>query len=87
MYAIRSYYDSRAHPGKTGSCHGGQERRLHRTIPAWCLGTGENVRYLFNKKRRFRGMEGERFQFAFFVVGVVVLLAVAFVLGLSYNFV
>lgn len=41
------------------------------------------MRYLFNKKRRFRGMEGERFQFAFFVVGVVVLLAVAFVLGLQ----
>ena len=41
------------------------------------------MRYLYNKKRRLRGTEGERFQFAFFVVGVVVLLAVAFVLGLQ----
>jgi hypothetical protein len=41
------------------------------------------VRYLYNKKRRFHSTEGERFQFAFFVVGVVVLLAVAFVLGLQ----
>lgn len=41
------------------------------------------MRYLYNKKRRFRSTEGERFQFAFFVVGVVVLLAVAFVLGLQ----
>jgi cell division protein FtsN len=41
------------------------------------------VRTLYNKKRRLRGTEGERFQFAFFVIGVVVLLAVAFVLGLQ----
>lgn len=41
------------------------------------------MRYLYNKKRRLRSTEGERFQFAFFVVGVVVLLAVAFVLGLQ----
>jgi cell division protein FtsN len=41
------------------------------------------VRYLYNKKRGLRSTEGERFQFAFFVVGVVVLLAVAFVLGLQ----
>jgi cell division protein FtsN len=41
------------------------------------------VRYLYNKKRGFRGSEGERFQFAFFVVGAIVLLAVAFVLGLQ----
>ncbi len=41
------------------------------------------MRYLYNKKRGFRGTEGERFQFAFFVVGAVVLLAVAFVIGLQ----
>ncbi len=41
------------------------------------------MRYLYNKKRGFRGNEGERFPFAFFVVGAVVLLAVAFVLGLQ----
>jgi len=41
------------------------------------------VRYLYNKKRGFRSSEGERFPFAFFVVGAVVLLAVAFVLGLQ----
>lgn len=41
------------------------------------------MRYLYNKKRRLRSTEGERFQFAFFVVGVGVLLAVAFVLGLQ----
>jgi cell division protein FtsN len=41
------------------------------------------VRYLYNKKRGFRSSEGERFQFAFFVVGAIVLLAVAFVLGLQ----
>jgi len=41
------------------------------------------VRYLYNKKRGFRSSEGERFQFAFFVVGAIVLLAVAFVLGIQ----
>lgn len=41
------------------------------------------MRYLYNKKRGFRSSEGERFQFAFFVVGAIVLLAVAFVLGLQ----
>ena len=41
------------------------------------------MRYLYNKKRGFRSGEGERFPFAFFVVGAVVLLAVAFVLGLQ----
>jgi cell division protein FtsN len=41
------------------------------------------VRYLYNKKRGFRSSEGERFQFAFFVVGAIVLLAVAFVIGLQ----
>jgi cell division protein FtsN len=41
------------------------------------------VRYLYNKKRGFRSSEGERFQFAFFVIGAIVLLAVAFVLGLQ----
>ena len=41
------------------------------------------MRYLYNKKRGFRSSEGERFQFAFFVVGAIVLLAVAFVIGLQ----
>lgn len=41
------------------------------------------MRYLYNKKKGFRGADGERSQFAFFVVGAVVLLAVAFVLGLQ----
>jgi len=41
------------------------------------------VRSLYNKKRNFRRAEGERSQFAFFVVGAVVLLAVAFVIGLQ----
>ena len=41
------------------------------------------MRYLYNKKRNFRGAEGERSQFAFFVVGAVVLLAVVFVIGLQ----
>ena len=41
------------------------------------------MRYLYNKKRGFRSGDGERFPFAFFVVGAVVLLAVAFVLGLQ----
>lgn len=41
------------------------------------------MRYLYNKKRGLRSTDGERFQFAFFVVGVIVLLVVAFVLGLQ----
>ncbi len=41
------------------------------------------MRYLYNKRRGFRSGEGERFPFAFFVVGAIVLLAVAFVLGLQ----
>jgi len=41
------------------------------------------VKYLYNKNRNFRRAEGERSQFAFFVVGAVVLLAVAFVIGLQ----
>ncbi len=41
------------------------------------------MRYLYNRKRGLRSTEGERFQFAFFVVGVIVLLVVAFVLGLQ----
>lgn len=41
------------------------------------------MRYLYNRKRGVRGAEGERSQFAFFVVGAVVLLALAFVLGLQ----
>jgi cell division protein FtsN len=41
------------------------------------------VRYLYNKKRGFRSSEGERFQFAFFVVGAIVLLVAAFVIGLQ----
>ena len=41
------------------------------------------MKYLYNKKRSFRRAEGERSQFAFFVVGAVVLLAVAFVIGLQ----
>ncbi len=41
------------------------------------------MRYLYNKKRGFRSSEGERFQFAFFVVGAIVLLAAAFVIGLQ----
>lgn len=41
------------------------------------------MRYLFNRKRGFRSTEGERFQFAFFVVGMVALLVVAFVLGIQ----
>lgn len=41
------------------------------------------MRYLYNKKKGIRGTEGERSQYAFFVVGAVVLLAVAFVLGLQ----
>ncbi len=41
------------------------------------------MRYLYNKKRGFRKSDGERSQFAFFVVGAVVLLAAAFVIGLQ----
>ncbi len=41
------------------------------------------MRYLYNKKKGIRGSEGERSQFAFFVVGAIVLLAVSFVLGLQ----
>lgn len=41
------------------------------------------MRYLYNRKRGLRSTDGERFQFAFLVVGVVVLLVVAFVLGLQ----
>jgi cell division protein FtsN len=41
------------------------------------------VRYLYNKKRSFHRVQGERSQFAFFVVGAVVLLAVVFVIGLQ----
>lgn len=41
------------------------------------------MRYLYNRKRGLRSTEGERFQFAFLVVGVIVLLVVAFVLGLQ----
>jgi cell division protein FtsN len=41
------------------------------------------VRYLYNKKRNFRRAEGERSQFAFFLVGAVVLLTVVFVIGLQ----
>jgi cell division protein FtsN len=41
------------------------------------------VRTLFNKRRGYRGRDRERSQFAFFVVGTVVLLAVSFVLGIQ----
>jgi cytochrome oxidase assembly protein ShyY1 len=41
------------------------------------------VRTLFNKRRGYRGSDRERSQFAFFVVGTVVLLAVSFVLGVQ----
>jgi cell division protein FtsN len=41
------------------------------------------VRYLYNKRRNFHRTQGERSQFAFFVVGAVVLLAVVFVIGLQ----
>jgi cell division protein FtsN len=41
------------------------------------------VRTLFSKRRGYRGADRERSQFAFFVVGTVVLLAVSFVLGIQ----
>ncbi len=41
------------------------------------------MRTLFNKRRGYRGSDRERSQFAFFVVGTVVLLAVSFVLGVQ----
>ncbi len=41
------------------------------------------MKTLFSKRRGYRGADRERSQFAFFVVGTVVLLAVSFVLGVQ----